>query len=331
MRQLSKGCRCCQAGKWLCIFLTYRCGAHCSFCPAPFSDDRIWTEFGPNLDDVMRALELYDYQGIGFSGGDCFLVFDRLKKWLKLLNGRFPDLYYWVYTSGSKATAERMKTLARCGMNEIRFNIAGIGYRHPVILRHIEQACGIFEHVAVEIPSIPEHYSRLIDVLPVLADYGIHYLNLHEYLLSPTDPLVETAHKETCSFNLIGQLEYDKRSIENTEKVIAYCRQNKLPIVVNNCSIKQKEKQMLHRRLCWARRVCQPWEKVSEDGLLVTCCRKDLIDELLLQKLNSIESNDNIFMHPDKCKQRDNFKVVRFMPPMEINGQRILLKDNPHY
>lgn len=326
MPPLSKGCQCCQAGKWLCVFLTYRCEAGCSFCPAPFSDDRTWTELGLNLADVMRALDIYDYEGIGFSGGDCFLVPERLEEWLSHLHARFPRLYYWVYTNGLAASSDRMQTLARHGMNEIRFNLAGTGYRHPVVLGRIQDACRIFRHVAVEIPSIPEHYDQLVDVLPALAGYGIHYLHLHEFLLSPHDLLARKAYKETCAFNLIGALDYDIRSMENTRRVMAFCRRHKLPIAVNNCSIEQKERQMLHRRLCWARRTCQPWEKVSPEGLLETCCRKDRLDDLSLEGLDWGSIGGDVFVHPDMCEEQESYQKVCFMPPLDIQGQRVMVK-----
>ena len=325
MQQFSKGCKCCQTGKWLCIFLTYRCEADCSFCPAPFSDDRIWTEFGPNLKDILHSLDLYDFQGVSFSGGDCFLVPDRLEKWLKQINNHFPDLYYWVYTNGLRATSNYMSRLARFGMNEIRFNIAGIGYQNQTVLKHIREACRIFEHVTIEIPSIPEHYSQLIEILPVLVDYGIHYLNLHEFILSPQDLLSPNIQKVVRSFNIIGQLEYDEKSKQNTKNIINFCMQNKLYIAINSCSIDQKEKQMLYRRLCWAKRTCQLWEKVTETGLLETYCRKDYIQKLHSDNFNLDNNDNNIFMHPDNWTKQSNFQRVLFMPPMDIEGKRILI------
>ena len=330
-QQLSKGCQCCQAGKWICVFLTYRCQAGCSFCIAPFDDDRIWTEFGPNLDDVVNALNAGDYRGVGFSGGDCFLVPDRLEKWLGHLHTCFPDAYYWVYTNGLMATPETMQQLVRLGMNEIRFNIAATHYQHPTVLRHIQAACALFEHVAVEIPSIPQHYSQLIEVLPTLVDYGIHYLNLHEFLLVPNDPLARTAEKAECTFNLVGHLEYDQRSRENTQKVLAFCQQNKLPVVVNSCSIEKKERQMRHRRLCCAKRACLAWEEVSEDGLLETYCREEHLCDLDTNLSTVLETGRDIFVHPDEYANQDGYQRVRFMPPMEVNGYRVLVSCTMFY
>ena len=165
----SKGCKACQEGKWLCIFLTYLCNASCSFCPAPGQNrDIINSAFGNNPDHILNYLNRYPFQGVSFSGGECFMVYDRMLKWLNLFKTNKPELYYWAYTNGIQLNKEQLHELERSGLDELRFNISASGYNDSTVLNNIGEATKIFRHVAVEIPSIPEDYERLVPVLPVL-------------------------------------------------------------------------------------------------------------------------------------------------------------------
>ncbi|MBU1170468.1 MAG: hypothetical protein KKD44_12970 [Proteobacteria bacterium] len=318
----SKGCQYCQAGQWVCVFLTYLCQAGCSFCPAPHNDDRIWTEFGPKVDDVLAALETGQYRGVGFSGGDCFLVPQRLETWLGHLHGHNPSIYYWVYTNGLEAKPDIVKRLSVLGLNEIRFNTAATGYDHQQVLSHIRAAVDLVSHVAIEIPSIPEDFSVLTRVLPKYADMGVQYLNMHELILGPNDPL--GGRRKTRCFNLVGHLDYDSKSRENTQKIIDFCDASDLPIRINDCSINQKEEQMRHRRINNARRVVRPWERITFQGLLETYCQKKCI-------MSVTEDPDYVepgmFVHPDQEVLNDLYQKIVFMPPLEKGFPRTLIKD----
>jgi pyruvate formate-lyase activating enzyme-like uncharacterized protein len=321
---LSKGCRCCLSGKWVCIFLTYRCQAGCPFCPAPFRDDRVWTEFGSEIGDVLAALDTGDYEGVGFSGGDCFLVPRRLIRWLTQLNTTFPSIYYWVYTNGLAASPDLMQQVASLGIREIRFNTAATGYDHLSVLRHLEAAVKIFDFVAIEIPSIPVHFEALTTMLPRYADMGVTYLNLHELIIASNDRRPAPASRATCKFNLVGQLTYDAQSKTNTENIIAFCRKMGLPLTINNCSIQLKEVQMRYRRINHAKRVCRSWERVTQVGLLETYCKKAYVRQLL----KGAPSHDPaMFAHPDAPIEKEDYQRVHFMPPMDsVAVERVLFE-----
>lgn len=325
MQGLSQGCHHCQNGRWLCAFLTFRCQATCHFCTSPFNDDRIWTEFGPDLDDVTTVLGEGHYQGVSFTGGDCFLVPERVQTWLTHLHGHYPNLYYWVYTNGLAALPQHMASLAQAGMNEIRFNIAATDYDNPTVLKHIQKACELFEHVAVEIPSIPQESPQLIAVLPRLVEFGVQYLNLHEYWLSARDPMIKTASKGLCTFNLTDPLIYDTESLANTERIIAFCQEKKLPLATNNCSIQRKERQMLHRRLNWAHRTCQSFERIAANGTLETCCRPEVAQALRSDQTNPLDRPSSDFVHPDHCPQDGTYECLHFKPPLDVTDTRTLL------
>ncbi len=334
MEQLSIGCRSCHLGNWLCIFLTYLCNAKCDFCPAPFSqEDKIITAFGSNPDVILQYVNQYGFTGISFSGGECFLVFDRLVQWLRFFKESRPDVYFWAYTNGIDVTDDQMTVLAGIGLNELRFNIAATGYTHPDVIRVIREACKRFEHVAVEIPSIPGDFLRLTQALTVLKTAPIHFLNLHEYILTPHDPVSTHARKEIFLLNKQSKIPFDLDSASNTRKIMAFCRDHDLGMKINDCSLKVKEKQMLQRRLKMGQIVRKDFEELTPDGLLETyyvSSMKENIEELenSLKKGKDLSSLWEYCHHENEINRLDlNRKTVfrlQFLPPMFISDRRIL-------
>jgi len=296
---ISRGCRSCQSGKWLCIFLTYLCNAHCAFCPAPWKQqDKIVSAFGDDPAAILKRIPRDAVKGISFSGGDCFVVFDRLVDWLSYFKQRRPDIYYWAYTNGLAADESKLKRLADTGLHEIRYNIAATNYDSPPILEQIKMATGLFEKVAVEIPSIPEDYEKVISVLSLLDRMGVAYLNLHEYILNPEKCDRRKNTTGTFLLNKSVEIQYDPRSLKNTFRIRQFCGENSLKIQINNCSLQKKENQMLQRRKTMGMLFRKKYERLTRDGLLETRLTVPYGQQ----------------------------KKLFFLPPMSWDGKRVLLE-----
>jgi len=321
----SQGCRYCQQGAWLCIYLTYLCNGGCIFCPAPRkNEDVINSAFGVDPKQILSYLNEYDFKGISFSGGDCFLVFDRLKEWLLFFRHHRPDIYYWAYTNGLDVTRAQLKDIAKIGLNEIRFNIAASGYNHPAVLENISIAAKIFEHVAVEIPSIPKDYTKVIAVVPVLEQFGVRYLNLHEliYPAECTRPIEKRTATLTLNYDM--NITYDTESRSNTQNIRKYCHDHGFQIGINDCSLQQKEEQMKQRRLAMGRIFKQDYEQLDDDGLLTTVAiiLQDK-SHYLLRNFDTIEECASSVLHhcfhPDlihlrKASESEHLIKLTFLP-----------------
>ncbi len=332
----SRGCQLCQKGKWLCIYLTYLCNAKCVFCPAPFKqEDKIISAFGDSPEGIYQYLNSHNFEGISFSGGDCFLVFDRLMKWLSFFKKRCPDMYYWAYTNGLAADENKLNQLANAGLNEIRFNIAATNYNSPAILAKISLATELIKNVAVEIPSIPTDYHKLTNVLPYLDKINVKFLNLHEYILVPNDPYTKIANKNTFILNKEATLIYDKNSLQNTVKIKKFCKNQALKIQVNNCSLHKKEVQMLYRRLTMGEIFKREYDQLTQDGLLENYfiypgkLTMQALQELIMANNNNYL--ERYFVHPQAFKKHMSnssctVAKLSFLPPLSKNEKPKLLK-----
>jgi len=325
----SRGCKACQKGKWLCIFLTYLCNASCSFCPAPVKNkDIIQSAFGDNPEVILKYLNQYPFEGLSFSGGESFLVYDRMLTWLDFFKSNKPELYYWAYTNGIKLSRKQMVGLSKAGLNELRFNIAASDYCNPSVLKVISYATDVFEHVVIEIPSIPEDFDRLIKILPTIDKMGIDYLNLHEYILVPNDPNTKLAPSAHFLMNFEMKLKYHLASLPNTEKIKSFCMENSLNIKVNNCSLQKKEYQMVGRRKTMGTLLKEDYEKLSEDGLLETVYIPKANHINLLESLKNYHKIDRTnFIHPDKYSQgRSDAFLLKILPKISIDTPSKVIK-----
>jgi pyruvate formate-lyase activating enzyme-like uncharacterized protein len=272
-----------------------------------------------------------DYKGISFSGGEPFLVFNRLIEWLQFFKTAAPSIYYWVYTNGLEVTEERLKRLSDCGLDEIRFNIAAVGYDDPRVLNAVALAAEIIPHVAVEIPSIPEDYERLINVLPALNSAGVKYLNLHEYIIMNLQAVSShPAHKKVRIVDLEDELVCHVGSLANTERIIELCRRRGFDFIINNCSMDAKARQMQQRRRMMSRLAQTAVEDVDEEGFLITVL--DSPHQLSIEKVeadlrsNRIGKYEKYFAHPThvhrRADQENSLIELTFSPPMILGGVR---------
>jgi pyruvate formate-lyase activating enzyme-like uncharacterized protein len=246
---ISKGCQLCQQGKWLCIFITYRCNSSCHFCSAPFRDDHVHSAFGNKKEEILLYLLKTDFRGISFSGGDPFLVFERLLEWFLYFKKNLPDYYFWVYTNGEDADRRKLEQLSSAGMDEIRFNIAASGYISEKVWECIRIARSLFPFVSVEIPSIEKDSLLLKTSLKFLEEVGVDYLNLHDYILSESDPATLSEPPGKFILNKTIHLKYALSSIENTQNILETASLYGYHFDINHCSMQQKELQMTLRRI----------------------------------------------------------------------------------
>lgn len=293
----------CQEGRWLCIFLTYKCNATCHFCSAPFKDDRIYSDFGSTKEGILGYLTGNNFRGISFSGGDPFLVFERLMEWLAYFKNRLPDYYYWVYTNGLAADNRKIKKLAEAGMDEIRFNIAASGYVSENVWKSIAEARKNFRFVSVEVPSIAKDARLLKNAMENLEIYGVDYLNLHDYILSESDTESQCEKSLKFTLNKSINLKYALSSRLNTMDIQDHAKEKGYHYHINHCSMEKKEIQMNRRRLKMAGIFDDPdYDILLDDGIVV-----------------------NYFLVPDKIIKSDlngSLKDQQFVKALRYNPIR---------
>ncbi len=183
--KLSPGCRICLNGTWSCLLINCLCTRHCFFCPQnrsikkerlPYTEKHLCFY---SAAEYIQYLERFHFEGIGFSGGEPFMVFDRLLEFIRAIRNRFGRRHYiWVYSNGDLVTEEKLDLLAKAGLDEIRFDIAANQYDTTPVTLATER----IKTVTVEIPAIPEDLALTKTMLKELESAGVENLNIHQII-----------------------------------------------------------------------------------------------------------------------------------------------------
>lgn len=236
-KQISEGCKLCGAGFWSCLFITGKCNANCFYCPTSQTHDDLPTTQGLSFGSASAYAEYVNYfkfKGVGFSGGEPLLVYDKLIGFLKKLRQKCsPNLYVWLYTNGILVDQEKLKKLASLGLNEIRFDIGATDYS----LDKVKMAKRIIENVTIEIPAIPEEMERMKLLLPEMIKAGVDNLNLHQLRLTKYNApkLLKRDYTYVADERPLV-LESEIMALE----LIKYAKDSQLEIGINYCSFNFK-------------------------------------------------------------------------------------------
>jgi len=311
---LSPGCRMCKEGTWDCIFTTMQCNLDCAFCYSPHAipKDYAGSVFGTTPQEIAENYARTHITGISFSGGEPFLEAERLFDWSAWFKSRYPDKYYWIYTNGLLADEENLRRLGDLGIDEIRFNLAATGYDHPTVMQHLAAAAGIFPHVTVEIPAIPEHASKLLSCLADWCALGVEFLNLHELMYEPgTNSASMPGARQTILTADGHRSEINPQSRALTLAVMQRVQDKGLSLAVNDCSLQSKIRQLRGRRQSLAPLVKAPHEKLVGGEAYESYCayRGDRVR----------------FFHPDAlhetCQQHPDHRFVRLVRTAPLSLQ----------
>jgi len=179
--KLSPGCLICGQGPWSCLFINALCTANCFYCP----EDRSITQEKDPFDEIkfetprdyVDYVKILGIKGVGFSGGEPLLVFDKLLLYIHMLRKEFgKKIYLWIYTNGDLVDKDKMKKLKEAGLDEVRFNISASNYN----LQPVESAINVIDAISIEIPMIPEDYKIVQKSLSKMQKIGVNYLNIHQ-------------------------------------------------------------------------------------------------------------------------------------------------------
>jgi pyruvate formate-lyase activating enzyme-like uncharacterized protein len=189
-----------------------------------------------DVKEYIRYLETFPFQGIGISGGEPFLTFDRLTEYIREVRKVFGTRHYiWMYTNGDLATEEHLAILEEIGLNEIRFDLAATDYN----LTPVKLALKHIDTVTIEIPAIPEDVERVKKLLPQFEAMGVKHLVLHQLMATEYNRahFVERGYSFCKSIHEISVPESELAAFA----LLKYAIESKIHVGINYCSLQYKE------------------------------------------------------------------------------------------
>jgi len=246
INSLSLGCKTCMDFTWACLYSNVLCTRNCFYCPQdrkikeeknPKSEENI---FFDSVEDCINYLKKFNFKGIGFSGGEPFLIFNTLVKYIKKIKEVFGSKHYiWMYTNGDLVTEEKLKILNKLGLDEIRFDLSARDYD----IKPVELAIKHIKTVTIEIPAIPEDLERIKYLLKKFEDMGVKYLNLHQLSMNKFN-YKEYVKRRYILF--LPDLKVQSFPVIESEisalELLKYGIESKTKIGINYCSVCYKQR-----------------------------------------------------------------------------------------
>ncbi len=264
-----EGCKLCEEGAKLVLFVTGICHAGCFYCPLSekkMGKDVVYADEMPvkKDEDILLEARLIDAKGTGITGGDPMEVVDRVVHYIHLLKDNFgKEHHIHLYTaSGSR---DKIEKLASAGLDEIRF--------HPPPLLWDKMSGSIYEKridwaieagmsAGIEVPVLPDMRDALISLVKFANEKGV-FVNLNELEYSETNYQALNARGYEPKNDISSAVE---GSEELAYKIVAM----DWDIVVHYCSSSFKDGIQMKRRLMRrAKNIRKEYEEITDDATLI--------------------------------------------------------------
>ncbi|TLZ50781.1 MAG: radical SAM protein [Methanobacteriota archaeon] len=259
---IPEGCRLCEEGAKMVLFVTGLCSYHCFYCPV--SDEKMYKDVVYDA-DVLAEARAIRAKGVGITGGDPMEAIDRLCHYLRLLKAEFgPSFHAHLYTMTTDE--EKIRRVAEAGLDEIRFHVppglwrfaAKSGFAPAVRLaRELGMVVGL------EVPLVPDRPDDLVELLRWAESEGLSFVNLDEMEFSEAN--WGRMHRQNYATK--AELSY---GVQGADEVASSILARPWRIPVHYCTSGYKDGWQLRTRIQRrAGSVARPYDEVTEDGTLV--------------------------------------------------------------
>ncbi len=276
----SEGCRLCQLGAAMVLFVTGVCRRDCFYCPVSAHrrdvDATYANETRVRCDaDVLREARSMDALGTGFTGGEPLLRLDRTLYYIKLLKHSLGAEHYIHLYTGLAPSRRTLLALASAGLNEIRLHPPfelWDAFDECAYYRTLKDAKAVGLHVGVEIPAIKDVPAILNAVEQCHA-----FINLNELEFSETNYNSMTARgyaAQRSSYAAEGS-ESIARNIARVAPRVYFCSSN------SKDSIQLRER--LKRKASY---LARDFDEITTDGTLVYAVIEGPQDLSFLEELS---------------------------------------------
>ena len=274
LRKLPKGCKFCIKGQKMVIFITGLCNWPKScrwYCPVSsvrkgkditFANERKINRENEEKDLIEEAI-ISGSQGASITGGEPFLVFSRVIKYLTLLKDYFGEAYHiHLYTNGTLVTEDKLIELKKAKLDEIRFHSL-----EDNIIKKVKLASKVGLKAGLEVPVVPGFEKRFKELINKADKEGIEFINLNEFEATyETYKLLQQRGFKINKDSTGSILKSKKSAIE----ILGWSKRNTKNISIHFCPIWVKDNvQLKNRFLRTAQIIKKPHEEVTTDGLII--------------------------------------------------------------
>jgi len=270
---LPRGCELCMYGLKLVLLITGLCDKHCWYCPLSREKkgrDVVFANERPvkTFDDIVEEVESQGAEGVGITGGNPLLVFDRTLKYIKLMKDLFgKEFHIHLYTAISHAfSLNKIEALAKAGLDELRIHLMLDNPSEWKIVKKLIKRVKDCD-IGVEIPVIPGYLNEIKSMMKVLDESGVYFMNMNELEFSESNSFslqIRGFRLKEGSFSAV------EGSHEVAIEALKWAEENISRLNIHYCPAFIKDSvQYKNRLIRTAKRVKKPHEKVTNEGTLI--------------------------------------------------------------
>jgi len=286
---LSDGCKLCQLGAKMVLFVTGICDRGCFYCPLSMDrkKDVVYAnEHRVRSDgDVINEARRMEALGTGITGGEPLLKFELVLHYIRLLKSEFgPEHHIHLYTS-TAPDRDMLAALADAGLDEIRFHPSvdiWNSLKDTPFADSIRTAIQLNMSAGIEIPAMEG-----AEGAAAFINEAGGFLNLNELEFSDTN----ADALRTRGFELRDDMSSAAANSRVCAKKIAASITK-----VHFCSSRYKDAvQLKNRFLRTARNTARSFDEITEDGTIIYGLIKGSDLNTLLGILRTMEVPDDLF------------------------------------
>ena len=239
--KFSQGCRSCLLGTGLsAIRKTNKCNLECKFCYNYGELEEIhpvgegmWEIGGTKFyeKDIDLLLSIHQKPtGISYVYLEPFMEIEKYYSVIK----KFSDaqIHQHLYTNGTLATEETLKSLGEAGLNEIRFNLGASNCSDKVI-KNIGLAKKYIKSVGIETPMTPEFFEVFFKKKQAIFETKLDFINCAELHLNENN--IDNYYGENMYISRHGYIS-PTWSRELTLKFMKIADEENWDLAVHDCS-----------------------------------------------------------------------------------------------
>lgn len=287
---LSEGCRLCQQGAKMVLFVTGLCPKSCFYCP--LSDERrgkdlIFANERPvkSDEDLLKEAGLMDALGTGITGGEPLLKVERVLYYIRLLKASFGKGHHIHLYTSLAPDREALEALAEAGLDEIRFHPPQSVWEKLMDSPYasaLQNAKDLGIVAGIEIPSL----EGAEKVAAFAEEMGV-FLNLNELEFSDnnSEALLENGFSLESDTSCAAA-----GSCVHAENAFRACKR------VHFCSSTYKDAVQLRKRFQRiAKNTAREFDEITEDGTLIYGIIDGGDQELAEEIIREVEVPDELF------------------------------------
>lgn len=277
---LSEGCRLCQEGAKMVLFVTGLCPKSCFYCP--LSDERSGKDLifanersVKNDEDLLKEAELMDALGTGITGGEPLLKIERVLHYIRMLKSSFGKKHHIHLYTSLAPDRQVLERLAEAGLDEIRLHPPQKSWgdlKHSLYADALQNAKKLGIEAGIEIPALEgaEKVAAFAEEMEV-------FLNLNELEFSDNNSKALLKSGFSLKSDISSAAE---GSCKYAETAFYACKR------AHFCSSTYKDAVQLRKRFQRiAKNTARGFDDTTEDGTLVygviECGDQKLAEEIL--------------------------------------------------